>query len=368
MPHPALESLARDRSRQGRLRLVEVLASAYLQPGQDLSPPESAQFQEFITDLFRGSVPPEVRRLLSERAASASCLPADVVRLLVADKIEIAGPILKYSPQLSDGDLLSVIGLKQVAHQMAIAERAALSEAVSDALVLTGNMDVVEVLLANFGVTLSHEAIIKCTDYAKQTQKLRQPLIQRPEFTMADATALMSWLPRELRQVIATRFGSQQAANSNAGATPVTLEQTIENVLTRYRESPPTAMEAEKMAAWLGDRHAITTALLVQSLRARSATFYVALMARLLHMPMDLVQRCMTDRNGQLLAVLSRALGMEKAHFASSLMLLRANEGQSVEAGALDSSLQAFERLSESRAQTMLRAWRTNPDLLKART
>lgn len=377
-PQPDLMNLARDRSREGRLRLVQVLADAYLQPGQDLSPQESEQFSDFINDLFRGTVPPEVRRLLSERASAATCLPQAVVRMLAADsKIEVAGPILKSSPLLNDSDLLEVIGLRLPSHQMAIAERKALSEAVADALVVTGNPDVVETLLKNFGAHISRDSMAKCMDYAKQVQRLRAPLIQRSEFTANDAARLMAYLPRELRQVIQTRFGTGSSANSNVNlhgnlhaATPAnakTLQYTIDEVLARYRETPPTAHEAETMATWLGDRGAINSTLLVQALRTRSAAFYVALMSRLLRLPMNLVQRCMNDRNGQLLAVLSRALGMDKAHFASSLMLVRANDNQPVEAATMDGAMQAFDRLSEARAQTMLRAWRDNPDLLRAR-
>ena len=70
--------------------------------------------------------------------------PPRVIRSLAfSDAIEVAGPVLTYSLQLSDADLVENATTKSQDHLFAIAQRLKLSEAVTDALVERGDSRVV---------------------------------------------------------------------------------------------------------------------------------------------------------------------------------------------------------------------------------
>lgn len=375
-PQADLTGLARDRSRVGRIRLTEALIDQYLILNQSLSQHDIYEFGAFLEEIFSGSVPSEIGFMLASHGAETAIVPASIVRKLAVDSIDIAAPFLKHSPQLNDADLLQVIGLRKLPHQLAIAERAALSEAVGDALVLTGNPDVVGVLLRNAGAKLSRRSIDKCTDLARQIQALRLPLIQRAEFTATDAARLMWWLPRELRQIIVARFGVPGGTTSNDMGKPLEIAkapdhtanaQAVADMLDRFMEKPPTEREADIAATWLHDRGAINPTLLVQVIRQRQPILYTALLAKVLRLPTTLIRKCITGTGGQLLAVLCKALSMDKSHFASTVMLLCVNKKQEVSPAVLESALAAYDRLDTARAQAMIRAWRSNPDLLLAR-
>ena len=58
--------------------------------------------------------------------------------MLANDDIEVAYPILAFNKVLQDADLIEVIRHRTLEHQLVIAIREDVSEAVSDALVRTG--------------------------------------------------------------------------------------------------------------------------------------------------------------------------------------------------------------------------------------
>jgi uncharacterized protein (DUF2336 family) len=362
---PNLIELAKDRSRNGRVRLAEALADTFINDDSGLDASATAQLSAFIEELCSDASPKEIRRIFAERAAKMVALPRNLAHKLASDDISIARPILRHSPALADDDLLAVIGMDSLPHQIVIAGRSIVSQAVADALVTTGNPEVVEVLLDNMGAKLSKAAVDKCTELAKQIAALRLPLINRPEFTATEASQLMWWLPKELRQTVLERFGLTGSAEAKAN----TIQELIEHMLVRFRDHEPTESEAEYVASWLADRGGLTPQVLVQVLRLRSSELFMALMAKMVRLPGIVTKQCFEEKTGQLLAVLCRAVGMEKAYFASTFMLAFSNKmgGKAMPPKLLDMALQAFDRLTQTRAQTMVKAWRDNPDLIKSR-
>ena len=361
---PNLIELAKDRSRNGRVRLAEALADTFINDDSNLDATATVQLSAFIEELCSDASPKEIRRIFAERAAKLVALPRNVAQKLATDDISVARPILRHSPALAEDDLLSVIGMDSLPHQIVVAGRSIVSQAVADALVTTGNPEVIEILLENFGAKLSRDAIGKCTEMAKQIAALRLPLVNRPEFTAADASQLMWWLPKELRQTVMERFGLVSADTKTGN-----VQELIEQMLIRFRDHEPTEAEAEHVATWLSDRGGLTPQVLVQVLRLRSSELFMALMAKMVRLPHAMTKQCFEEKTGQLLAVLARAIGMEKAYFASTFMLAFSNKmgGKAMPPKLLDMALQAFDRLTQTRAQTMVKAWRDNPSLIKSR-
>lgn len=361
-----LVDLAKDHSRHGRVRLAETLADTFLsESGHVLDEQHGEMLSTFIEELLTGAGAAQLdaRKIFAERAARSMSLPRKFALKLAMDDISVARPILRHSPVLADEDLIQIIGMESLPHQIVIAGRALISQAVADALVTTNNPEVVAILLENFGANVGREAMDKCTDLAQQVSQLRLPLIERPEFTAADAMKLMWWLPRELRQTVLERYGFVGAESKGA------TQSLVDQMILRFRDQEPSEKEAEYIAGWLVERGAITSQLLVQVLRLRSSPLFVALLSKLLKMSLAMTQECFEEKSGQLLAVMCRAIGMEKAYFASTFMLAFSNRssGRAMQPKVLDSALGAFDRLTQTRAQTMVKAWRDNPSLLKSR-
>ena len=88
------------------------------------------------------------RRSPTRPATSSSCSPSD-------DDIEVARPVLTRSERLNEHTLVATANSKSQQHLYAIAQRDALSEAVTDILVERGDRDVVHSVVKNRGARFS---------------------------------------------------------------------------------------------------------------------------------------------------------------------------------------------------------------------
>jgi uncharacterized protein (DUF2336 family) len=89
----------------------------------------------------------EVRRIIAEQLSDLPDAPRELITLQANDEIEVAFTILQDSAVLEDEDLIEVIRHRAKEHQLAIAARNTVSEAVSSVLVETGDGSVITALL-----------------------------------------------------------------------------------------------------------------------------------------------------------------------------------------------------------------------------
>lgn len=123
----------------------------------------------------------EVRQALSSTVAGSAALPAEVARQLAGDAIEVATPILQRSPALSDEDLIHIVRTNAMQYALAVAGRERLSEVVSEALVDTGEAEVVMRLVDNGGASISQSTMQRIvSDYAGNDQ-VHARVVRRPE-------------------------------------------------------------------------------------------------------------------------------------------------------------------------------------------
>ena len=96
------------------------------------------------------------RAVLAKRLAPIDGAPANTIRsLALDDAIEVAEPILALSNAVDDKTLAECIAIQSQDHLLAIATRDALSETVSDQLVIKGDKKVLGTLVNNPGANIS---------------------------------------------------------------------------------------------------------------------------------------------------------------------------------------------------------------------
>ncbi len=127
-----------------------------------------------------------VRQILAEEIRDSALLPHHIVRKLAFDLEEIVSiPIIKYSPLLSDQDLLEIISAAPTPGAVtAIACRPQVSETVSDAVVATKDVPAIAALLTNEGAKISEETLDDLADQAETVDAWHGPLAHRPELSM----------------------------------------------------------------------------------------------------------------------------------------------------------------------------------------
>lgn len=119
---------------------------------------------------------------LARRLASIANAPPEVLRFLAQnDSILVASPVLTRSPRLEDPDLIEIARTKSQAHLFAISGRSSLSSAVSDALIVCGDRDVVRNVAMNHRARLSADGIARLLMRAVKDYVLAEKLARRSD-------------------------------------------------------------------------------------------------------------------------------------------------------------------------------------------
>ena len=149
-----VEKLMADPSAETRARTGEKIAMEYERGWARLSGAE----REIAEDIFRTlvrDVETRVRQSLANHLKGADKLPRDLALTLANDVEVVALPIIKFSPVLTDDDLIGIVRGRCVGKQVAVAARQTVSGHVADALIDSGNDTAVARLVANEGAELT---------------------------------------------------------------------------------------------------------------------------------------------------------------------------------------------------------------------
>lgn len=143
-----------------------------------------ASDQEVISDVLIGlmrQVEMDMRMDIAEKLSGFEHVPLRLILHLANDQIEIASPILKNSPILSDLDLIYIIKSQGNDYWQAIAERETLSSQIIDTLADTRDVSTAIVLSKNERVTLTRHAMEILSEVAADNRSVSEPLLKRAE-------------------------------------------------------------------------------------------------------------------------------------------------------------------------------------------
>jgi len=205
-PHQADELLLRDKDEAVRAELANKVAR--LLPGL----PQDAQNQarQRVIDLLEVLARDQatrVRAVVAEAVKAVADVPAELVRQLARDaELAVASPVLRFSPLLTDEDLLDIIaGAPASGILSAIAGRDRLRAAVSDAIVAADDEPAVAALLANPSAQIREETLDLIVERAPTRSSWHEPLVRRPALPARAASRIASFIAESLLDVLKSR-------------------------------------------------------------------------------------------------------------------------------------------------------------------
>ena len=207
-PHQANMLLADDEDWQVREELTGKIARLLPDLSQQQAEVVREQTIELIEKLARDQEP-RVRAILAEEIKSSTSAPRKVVHALAHDsEISVCGPILRYSPLLSDADLIELIATTQVTGVIeAIAGREALSADVSDEVVASLDIPAVATLLANTSAEIRAGTMEDIVKNAEEVSQWHGPISMRPDLSIRAVRRIAQFVGRDLLYGLADRLG-----------------------------------------------------------------------------------------------------------------------------------------------------------------
>ena len=151
----------------------------------------------------------KVRGILSDALKDLADAPADVIKTLAMDaEIEVSGPVLEFSPVLSDDDLVQIIEHGPAKGGVnAISKRAGVTETVSDAIVGTDDISAIADLLSNDSAQIREATLDDLIERAPDVDLWHAPLVGRPKLPSGAEIRLASFLAENLLGVLEERAG-----------------------------------------------------------------------------------------------------------------------------------------------------------------
>ncbi|AYG95530.1 DUF2336 domain-containing protein [Brevundimonas naejangsanensis] len=304
-----LLDLAAGRPPQEQQRLLFGVADLYHSVGGQTRAP-GALTEVFIA-LVRAAER-DIRRALAERLADAAWAPADLVRLLAADAIEIARPVIAASPLLLDADLLALLDEASLDHQVQVALRPGLGAEVARAILDRGDPAVMTALASNRTARLSGADMIRLVDGARFMAALRAPLTRHPALSEDLALRLYQWVGDALKQAISERFDLD----------PSRLNQTVSEAARAAALSSPDEAAA-RLAAKLHAADQLRPATLIRALREQKLDLFVHALALLGGLEVEQVRRALRGDTARPLFLACTAAGLDRATFPAVLREIR---------------------------------------------
>jgi uncharacterized protein (DUF2336 family) len=351
--------LARDGDENVRADLASKIAS--LAP--ELGPGETDKLKALTYEVLETLIEDQasrVRQIVSETLKRMPVAPASVIQRLARDpELSVAGPVLRYSPVLSDEDLLDIVRQLPIpGATAAIAGRAGLSLSLADEIAAAADIDAITALLSNESAQIREETLDRLIERAPKHTAWHRPLVNRPRLSAEAAKKLARFVALDLLARLRSRSGLPPDAMGEL-ETIVLHRLEAEKSASDPAEAPDALLNEARQLHADGKLH---EELLVDALIAARSGFVHAALAVLSATPVAVVEKIMSAHSAKGVTALVWKAGLPM-RFAVRLqtILARIPVGQTlkprVDGGfplspdALQWQIDFFMDLAEQRAQ-----------------
>jgi uncharacterized protein (DUF2336 family) len=355
-PPPPLE-LNESHEPRARTALVQRLCDLVSWPESRIPSHERQLAADILVGLLRTSNT-ELRRRCALGLARVNDAPKSLLRYLARDDISVAQPLLESGAGFDEADLIATVRAGVSAHWIAISRRKTLSEPVTDALMQTGDVDVIEAVLRNANARLSTQGVDLIVARSRQAAQLPALLVPRPELRTTQALVVFWWAGFEARLQILRRFaidrnvllmelGDIFAMAAAEGWADADTRKTLQVIERRQRNraaaarSPYGSLEGALAATEQGlDRALLSEIAHLAGIKPTTASQIFA------------------DAGGEAIGVLCKAVGLKRPAVIMLWKSLRRPYGDpDAINNPLGRTLYVFDTLATAKAQTVLRYW-----------
>lgn len=355
---PDLIALAQEPSSEKRRALLRELSDSFF-GNAERTEAEAALYGAVLSDLT-DAMETAVRAELAQRFCQASDAPHQLMRRLANDEAEaVAEPVLSASPVLTEADLIGVIRSRGQGHMRAVSRRAAVSEAVSDAIVERGDDETLSVLLGNEGASLSRAASEAAVQRALVNPALHQVTVER--------SSLPPDLLNDLYFAVEARL-RQRILDQNAAMDPALLEAALSAGRARVAaEDGALPADYAESLAYVEELRAagqLTPQMLARFLRSGGQTAFLIALSQLADIDFHTARQIIDRRELDALAVVCKAADLDRSLFLTYAVVLLNTEDNAM--GKARAYAGMYAELAREAAMRTLRFWRARRALQAA--
>lgn len=203
-----LERLARSENQAELGALAQKLSDIFIGTEDEISADEKVNFHYIIShvvDRISGDV---AERLSTKLATTDRIDPKTAEKFAYSDDLDVATPMLRNSPVLTDATLIDVANKKSEDHRVAIAQRPLVSEKVTEVLSEVGGEITMETLARNRGAVFNERSLTNIINRAASNSAIPSIVSERMTKDTDLGTLVRTVLGTELRARLEQAGGS----------------------------------------------------------------------------------------------------------------------------------------------------------------
>ena len=299
-----------------------------------------------IIGLLASEIEAAARARLADRLAACPRAPANIIsKFAFDDSIDVAGPVLRHSEQLSVATLIENASSKSQAHLLAISQRKSLPEDVTDVLLSHGDQEVVRSVARNDGARFSESGFWRLVHRSENDVVLALDVGARKD------------IPRHVFQQLIARASDEVKARL-AAANPQAAAE-IQNVVTgvtgelhtKFGPATRDYFTARRLVEEMSRSGTLTEDAVRGFAGARKFEEVTVALSLLSGLPVDVVERALLDDSRQMVVIVAKAV---KLSWATTQSLLALCCDGSMSAHDLESARKNFSALSEATARQVV--------------
>jgi hypothetical protein len=355
MPHSILknpiineiESALRAGSHEKRIDVLMRVTDLFVIGATKHTEADTALFDDVIGHLI---IQIESRALveLSSRLASIANAPNNTIqRLARNDAIEISGPILTNSKQLSDDDLIEIAKSKSQAHLAKIAIRSQLNEVVTEVLVDNGDADVANDVAFNSGARISKLTMEKLVMRADGDDRLTESIFQRSDISPAVFRHLLMQATEAVRSKLLATIKPEQKD---------TIRQILDEIsaeVGKNAQTPRSYAAAKLAVASISQDTDLARIKILEFADSNRCAEMIAALSALSGVSIDQIDRLFYASSNFGLMVLCRSIGLDWNAACSVITARPVGQASEMAAGLRDQ----YSELSIPTAIKLMHFW-----------
>lgn len=345
----ALEELARKPSEESRATLIEGLTDHFLDEENAQSQTVRELFSEVVCRLL-DQVAVETRAEVSARVAPLGDIPAEVIKQLAADTIEVAAAVLEKSPVLTDSDLIALAQNMVADHRVAISKREALGPRLTANLVQNSEAEVIQELAGNAGARFSETTYRALAEKAKTDVDLLDKLVDRPDLSPLVTVQITPFMTDEMK-ARHKKSGADEGGKS--------LLDSLSDVASEAKPKKSAANDAAQIDALIKrikDDEVDLSDTLADLADQENFPGVVRVLADIADLPAKSIRAMLLNINGGPISIICKALGLSQGAF-DAISHMRCEE-MKMPHGDLITQTDGYAELAESEARKALSALR----------
>lgn len=331
-----------------RTEVLRKVTALFASGGERLSEEQVTLFDDVMGHLI-SCIEHHALVELSRQLAPVPTAPHNVIRTLASDdSLDVAGPVLETSERLDDDDLIAIVRTKGQGHQLRIAGRAHLNEAVTNVLVDQCDSEVANKVASNKGARFSKLGFAKLAMMADGDDRLTDAIAGRSDIPPHIFRAILAKATDTVRQGLINSASSESVERLNK------ILGEISHQIDQKATTEHYASAQALVGSFIQDTR-VTRMNLLKFAKDGKFEETVATLSALTAVPIELVDRLMNDTNRYGIMMLCKMMGLHW-NLVQNVMLLCRKPGDSSE-WDMDELGDDYDVLAVSLANRLLRFW-----------